>query len=143
MMKKTFLIVLAAILLVFMPQAASAKENIKSTYYDEIKISPLYVFINDASCSLTISGGGTAYMSADIQCVSIVNKIRIIAYLQKYDGGWHSISGWSQYYYSKAAAWARSYNVQSGYNYRLFVYFYVYNGSILLESATRSDIYWY
>ncbi len=98
----------------------------------------MYTYIYSAVCNLSISSGGVASMSASIDCASVVNKIRIAAHLQRYQAGsWSTINSWSNYYYSNEATWSNTYNVTSGYNYRLYVYYYVYNGSTLLESVTR------
>jgi hypothetical protein len=142
-MKKILFAVLAAAMLACVPGVALADAQIQDARiqadtYEEMIISPMYTYIFSASCNLSISSNGVASMSASIDCAATINKIRMAQYLQRYEGGsWNTISSWSQYYYSDEASWSNTYNVTSGYNYRLYVYYYAYNGNTLLETVTR------
>jgi hypothetical protein len=139
-MKRILMVVLAAALLACVPGVALAGNRIQADMSEDMIISPMFTYINDADCDLSISANGVASMDASIECGPSVNKIRIVPNLQRYSGGsWQTVESWSQYYYSNTADWSRTYNVTSGYTYRLYVYFYAYNGSTLLESTTRSD----
>lgn len=141
LMKKLLSVVMAAVLFICMPGVAFAGDQADAEMSGII--SPMYVVISSASCSLNISASGTVNMFAMISCAPTVNKIRMVQYLQRYDGGWQTVDSWSQYYYSNSADWSQSRSVTSGYTYRLYVYFYVYNGTLMLESTTRnsSDTY--
>lgn len=136
-MKKILAVVLAAALLACMPGVTLAAEQAKEDMSGII--TPMYVVISDAVCYLNITANGTANMSASVECASGVTKVRMVQYLQRYNGGWQTIDSWSQNYYSSSADWQESCSVTSGYSYRLYVYFYAYNGTVLMESTTRNS----
>lgn len=102
-------------------------------------VSPMLIYISDANCHLSISSG-TASMSSTLTCVSSMDRLRMVEYLQKYDGGWVTIKSYSQNFYSTDHGnWLDTYTVTSGYQYRLYCSYYVYIGSSVVESTTRSD----
>lgn len=142
-MKKFISVLLVLAFLSFMQSSAAAGDYLQSITSDKTVISPMYTYFTGANCNLSISGSGAASMDAAAQCISTIDKIRILAYLQKYNGGWQTINTWSQYYYSNTASWSQSDNVTSGYNYRLYVCFYAYDAGLLVESVVRTDTYEY
>lgn len=137
-MKKIVSVVLAAVLFACMPGVAIAAQQASADMSEDTIVTPMYLVISDVSCQLNISANGVANMSATISCMPGVNKIRMVQNLQRYDGGWQTIGSWSQYYYSSSANWSQSRSVTSG-SYRLFVYFYAYKGTTLLESTYRNS----
>ena len=69
-----------------------------------------------------------------------VTSVSMINYLQRYqNGSWTNVQGWSYSNPGTYGFWSNTYYVYSGYSYRLLTYFYVYNGSTLLESTSGTS----
>lgn len=138
-MKKAIALFVVVVVLFCVPGAAFAAKDVQADILSDAVMSPMYVYISNASCTMSISASGYADMDAYINSNSPTDKIHISEYLQRYvDGSWQTVASWSQNYYSTSASWTKGYYVSSGYDYRLYCYFYCYYGDYLLESTTRA-----
>jgi hypothetical protein len=139
-MKKYISIVFSIVLVfsIFMPSAIADKPN------NVRGIRPLFTYISSVGNGLTISGG-TASMNSHLTASGSANKIVMNSYLKRNQSGtWTTVDSWPQTTYSSSAYWSDTCSVSSGYYYKLVTYFYVYNGSTLLESTTvtSSQVYY-
>lgn len=66
-----------------------------------------------------------------------VTKVKAKCELQKYDDSWKTIKTWTETQSGTFASYEKTYAVAKGYDYRLRVTGYAYNGSTLLEEATE------
>lgn len=127
-MKKVLCIVVAVLLFVAFSTTAFATEYTKDEV-PETNPGVRYTLIYYARIGFEINGSGLALMNATLQGMSGVDRVRISAYLQKYDGGWKTVQHYSDEEYSDFLVWGNTRYVVSGYTYRLRVYYYAYDGS--------------
>ena len=141
-MKKLFIAVLSMLLLLSFTGTALADndENDFVSQFDENGVR--YTYIITVSANLDISGAGLASMEAHMTCQPSVDSCRISAYLQRYDGGWNTLQHWAQNYGTYYGYWNSAYYVTSGYNYRLLVYFYAYDGDARDSTYLTSTEYY-
>lgn len=99
-----------------------------------IPVHALYVYINYASSSLSISGG-TATVNGYVQRTAAGKEIYLESTLERYSGGlWYGVASWSSSSSSYSASISKSYKVSSG-TYRVATYYSV-SGSNGTESNT-------
>ena len=138
-MKKILLIVLAIVLILSFNSIAFAKESTKTAQEENSflnPIMPLWSTIANISASLDISGG-TAYMSASISTYG-ADSVAINAYLQRYiNNSWTTIRYYPNSFSGSSGSWGVNRSVSSGYDYRLLVYYYAYEGGSLVESTIK------
>jgi len=141
-MKKFFLLIFTRLLFFSFDENAFAEEEAQASI-SELDKDPLrFTYIVSVDANLNISAGSAA-MSAEIVCVPSVDSCRISAYLQRYvNGAWVTLQNWSQNYGTYYGSWSNSYGVTSGYNYRLRVYFYAYDGDIRESTYLTSTQYY-
>lgn len=135
-MKKLLSIIVALMLLVGLPGTIYAAEDTSDDISSGGGNAVDYTYIAYARCGLEITGNGLAECEASMLCYSAVNKIRISAYLQRYNGGWQTVKSWVKYAYSDYCAWGAGYYVTSGYTYRLYCYYYAYIDDSIVESTS-------
>jgi len=84
-------------------------------------ISPMFLYINRVTTSLSISSSGYASATGSlIGYPGITTKVWIFLYLQKYsNGSWVTVEDWSGTFISYHGALSGSAYVPSGYNYRV------------------------
>lgn len=100
-------------------------------------ITPRWSYLSSITASIDIDDG-IATISASCDAVdSNVTKTKIKCELQKYDDSWSTIKTWTVSDNEVIVSMEKTYAVASGYDYRLKVTGYAYNGSTLLESATE------
>lgn len=132
---KRMLVILLVLAFVFsMSATALAVEDIKEEAGSDIGL--MYTYINYATCSININSSGRADMAATFDCYSSVQKTRISARLQQYDGGWKTVNSWVKEANSDYVAWSQSYYVAKGYQYRLYCFYYAYIGGTVVEGTT-------
>jgi hypothetical protein len=133
MSKKFFSLGLSILLFLtaLYPAAVMAAEE--TTSEQESTVSIQYVYINQASTSLTISPDGTASIYGYVQRTPSGSSIQITSTLQQYsNGSWLNIKSWSEYSTSWSALISETYPVNRG-TYRVRTYYYV-SGSNGYES---------
>jgi hypothetical protein len=139
MLKKVTLFTLAflvALSLLIPVNALAETQKINGT--DSV-MSPQWTYINYVTNSLTINSSGKASMMSTINTYS-ATQVCMFNYLQRYQNGtWSAIQSWYSTTQGKFGVWTDSYYVYSGYNYRLLTYYYVYNGSSIVESTTLTS----
>ena len=107
-------------------------------------VTPRYTHINNNKVNLTINettGVATCYAS----CYAMGDyTVKVECKLQRYQGGFYStIKTWTNSG-SEYASVYKNWAVYSGYQYRVYAVFYVYDSADnLLESATSSASYNY
>ena len=102
-----------------------------------------YTYISSTVTNLEITGVGKACCSAVINCYSGTDSNRISAYLQRnVNGTWTTVQYWAQNTTGSRGVLYKEYYVTSGYQYRLRVYYYAYEGNDS-ESTTGTDYYTY
>lgn len=138
MLKKVILSTLAIMvaLSLLMPVTALAASTSNQS---ETIVKPCWTYISNVNNSLGINSSGQASMLSSINAYS-GTSVSMINYLQRYqNGSWTNVQGWSSSTQGTYGSWSNSYYVSSGYSYRLLTYFYVYNGSTLLESTSLTS----
>lgn len=91
----------------------------------ESVVSVQYVYINQASTSLTISSSGTATVYGYVQKTPAGKNIYLTSTLQRYsNGSWTDVKSWSKSSTSSSASILETYQVSSG-TYRVETYYYV------------------
>ncbi|MBA1334989.1 MAG: hypothetical protein HPY66_0611 [Firmicutes bacterium] len=135
MLKKKLLSTALTALLVIsalMPTALAAGETSAAP---ESVVSIQYVYINQASTSLTISSSGTATVYGYVQKAPAGKNIYLTSTLQRYsNGSWSNVKSWSKSSTSSSASILETYQVTSG-TYRVETYYYV-SGDGGYESGT-------
>lgn len=102
-----------------------------------------YTYISSTLTNLEITSAGKACCAATITCYSGTDSNRISAYLQRnVSGSWITVQNWSKTTTGSRGSLYKEYYVTSGYQYRLRVYYYAYEGSNT-ESTTGTDYYTY
>lgn len=102
-----------------------------------------YTYISVTTTNLEINSIGKACCAATLTCYAGTDSNRISAYLQRYNNGtWTTLQHWTQDTTGSRGTLYKEYYVTSGYQYRLRVYYYAYEGSNT-ESATGTDYYTY
>lgn len=122
--KKLLSAVLGALIVIsaFTPTALAAGET-SATPESEMSIQ--YVYINQASTSLTISASGTATVYGYVQKTPAGKNIYLTSTLQRYsNGSWTDVKSWSKSSTSSSASILETYQVSSG-TYRVETYYYV------------------
>jgi len=140
-MKKSivFFVTLVLLFTLFVPSASA--EDYKSLSSGPDSVDSLYIL--SAYSTINIDGGGNAYAYNSISCTGSITKIVISCYVQRYSGGWQTVSSWSDTTYSNSAVSSHSCSVTSGYTYRVITYYYTYIGTSMVESTTASDSEYY
>jgi hypothetical protein len=140
-MKKIISILLALAIILCVQGTGFAADEKQSS--PDFVVTPMFVNISYVACSLSVSGG-IASMGSMFSLYQDMDRVRMAEYLQKYDGGWTTIKSYSQNFYDTDwGSWGASYAVASGYNYRLYCYYYIYSGGVLVESTSCVDYYYY
>ena len=102
-----------------------------------------YTFISSVITNLAINASGKASCSATIYCYPGTDSVRISAYLQRnVSGSWVTVQHWSESSSGNYGSMYKEYYVTSGYQYRLYVYYYAYEGDDV-ESTVGVDYYTY
>ena len=102
---------------------------------EQSTISPQYVNINKATCTLTISSNGVAKIKGYVQKTKSGTSIYLRSTLQCYkNGSWNDIKSWSKTSTSSTALISESYTVSAG-KYRVETYYSV-NGAGGTETGT-------
>ena len=142
MIKKSLCLLLAVVLLCAFPVAGLASEIEESGDSADGDIGILMTYISTYDYNLSINSSGLASLGASVSAYPGTDKVKISMYLQRYDGGWSTVQNWSKEAAGTYVSLVKSYYVTSGYNYRMLVYFYAYEGSEV-ESLSRTDTQYY
>lgn len=135
MSKKRFLSAALGMLLLLTVSAPTVLAAGEANVAPESKVSIQYVYINQASTSLTISSSGTATVYGYVQKTPTGKNIYLTSALQRYsNGSWSNVKSWSKSSTSSSASILETYQVTSG-TYRVETYYYVY-GDGGYESGT-------
>ena len=141
MLKKFICLLLTTVLLCAFPVAgiASGSDEFPESAGD---IGILMTYISSYDYSLNISSSGLASCGAGMTAYPGTDKVSISMYLQKYDSGWSTVQHWTKEAAGNYVSLGKSYYVMKGYNYRVLVYFYAYEGSAV-ESLSRTATQYY
>ncbi|SKA83804.1 hypothetical protein SAMN05443428_105174 [Caloramator quimbayensis] len=135
MLKKRFLSAALGMLLLLNVSAPTALAAGETSAAPESVVSIQYVYINQASTSLTISSSGTATVYGYVQKTPAGKNIYLTSTLQRYSNGtWSNVKSWSKSSTSSSASVLETYQVSSG-TYRVETYYYV-SGDGGYESGT-------
>lgn len=134
LMRKLLTAALSVLLVTFaLTPTALATEETSATPESDVSIQ--YVYINQASTSLSISAGGTATVYGFVQKTPAGKSIYLSSTLQRnYNGTWSDVTSWSASSTSSSASILETYQVSSG-TYRVETYYYV-SGDGGYESGT-------
>jgi len=135
MLKKKLLSVALTALLVISALAPTASAAEDTNAAPESMVSIQYVYINQASTSLTISSSGRATVYGYVQKTPAGKSIYLTSTLQRYsNGSWSNVKSWSKSSTSSSASILETYKVSRG-TYRVKTYYYV-SGDGEYESGT-------
>ncbi|MGB9680545.1 MAG: hypothetical protein ACPLW7_02635 [Minisyncoccia bacterium] len=135
MSKKKFLSAALGMLLLLTVSAPTVLAAGEANAAPESIVSIQYVYINQASTSLTISSSGTANVYGYVQKTPAGKNIYLSSTLQRYsNGSWTDVKSWSKSSTSSSASILETYQVSSG-TYRVETYYYV-SGDGGYESGT-------
>ena len=140
MLKKSMVILFAVVFLVSFNSTALAKTPTEVEQKINNEVGLRYTYISYTNVSLSINAIGKATCSATLSAYNTVDRVRISAYLQYYDGGWYTDQHWTVEDDDSYVVMSKERYVTSGYQYRLLVYYYAYSGS---TSESTSDIDYY
>ena len=125
MSKKRFLSAALGMLLLLTVSAPTVLAAGEVNVAPESIVSIQYVYINQASTSLTISSSGTATVYGYVQKTPAGKNIYLSSTLQRYsNGSWTDVKSWSKSSSSSSASILETYQVSSG-TYRVETYYYV------------------
>lgn len=125
MIKKRFLSFALSILLILSVLTSTALAAEETSAKQDSEVSIQYVYINQASTSLTISASGTATVYGYVQKTPAGKNIYLTSTLQRYsNGSWTDVKSWSKSSTSSSASILETYQVSSG-TYRVETYYYV------------------
>ncbi|AUS97370.1 hypothetical protein CDQ84_12590 [Clostridium thermosuccinogenes] len=135
MSKKRFLSAALGMLLLLTVSAPTVLAAGEVNVAPESIVSIQYVYINQASTSLTISSSGTATVYGYVQKTPAGKNIYLSSTLQRNSNGtWSDVKSWSTSSTSSSASILETYQVSSG-TYRVETYYYV-SGDGGYESGT-------
>ena len=142
MLKKTICMLLTVVLVCAFPVAGMASDVDEPNESANGDIGILMTYISTYDYNLVINSSGLASCGASVSAYPGTDKVKISMYLQRYNSGWSTVQHWTKEAAGTYVSLAKNYYVTKGYNYRLLVYFYAYEGSAV-ESLSRSDEEWY
>ncbi|WP_179122350.1 hypothetical protein, partial [Caloramator quimbayensis] len=97
MIKKRFLSFALSILLILSVLTSTALAAEETSAKQDSEVSIQYVYINQASTSLTISSSGTATVYGYVQKTPAGKNIYLTSTLQRYsNGSWSNVKSWSK-----------------------------------------------
>ena len=135
MSKKRFLSAALGVLLLLTVSTPGALAMGETSAAPESVVSIQYVYINQASTSLSISAGGTATVYGFVQKTPAGKSIYLSSTLQRNSNGtWSNVKSWSASSTSSSASILETYQVSKG-TYRVETYYYV-SGDGGYESGT-------
>ena len=137
-MKRIYILGLAVLMVFSLVIPCFAAEVAETT------ITPRYTYIGVNKVGLTINETTGIAQCSSYCYTDGTYTVEVVCKLQKYAGGFYStVKTWSSSGTSYASV-HKSWAVYSGYTYRLYAIFYVYDSAgKLLESATSSASYNY
>jgi len=135
MSKKRFLSAALGVLLLLTVSTPGALAMGETSAAPESVVSIQYVYINQASTSLSISAGGTATVYGFVQKTPAGKSIYLSSTLQRNSNGtWSNVKSWSASSTSSSASILETFQMSSG-TYRVETYYYV-SGDGGYESGT-------
>ena len=141
MFKKLWIFLSAIVLLASFSGVAYAKTPMETEALSSNgDFGAKYTYIRSTSVNLTINTIGKATCSATLSAYSCVDRVRISAYLQYYDGAWYTEKHWIVEEDGTYAVLSKERYVASGYQYRLLVYYYAFSDDDS-ESTHAIDYY--
>lgn len=125
------LICLVSILALGSPMAATGQAAPDKLVFSGITPSPMFLYINRVTTSLSIQTNGTATATGSlIGYQGLTDEVWIYLDLEIYiDGSWQTYDSWSQIYYSYRGTLQKTSMVVHGYNYRVRGYYYAWVGN--------------
>jgi hypothetical protein len=125
MLKKRFLSAVVSALFLFIALTPAALAAGEARAMPEPMASIQYVYINQASTSLTISASGTATVYGYVQRTPAGKNIYLTSTLQRFsNGSWSNVRSWSNSSTSSSATILETHQVTRG-TYRVETYYYV------------------
>ena len=96
--------------------------------FASVAVSARNMYIYNTTTTLTISSTGTATSTGKATGYQgTTTQVTIYVYLQQYkNGSWQTVADWSDNYYSYRGTLTQTYNVTSGYKYRVKAVYYGY-----------------
>lgn len=142
MSREKFLFFALSILLILSVSSPIALAAEKTSAKPKPLVSIQYVYINQASTSLTISADGTATIYGYVQKTPAGRSIYLTSTLQRYsNGSWSDVESWNESSTSSSTSILETYQVSTG-TYRVETYYYVAGDdgyeSDFIYSKTRS-----
>ena len=107
------------------------------TVFTTYAATPRWAHLAAISGSIDITDGVADIVVMCDASTADVTKVKAKCELQKYDRSWETIKTWTETATGTIVNFEKTYAVASGYDYRLKITGYAYNGSTLLESATE------
>lgn len=100
---------------------------------DKVIISPMYTYISFVEADLFINSSGKATVETYLTGNSKVTSTKATIKLQQYRGGsWTTIKTWNESSNSRILDFSSTYNVSSGYEYRV-------QSTVTAYSGTQSE----
>lgn len=132
-MKRVYSFILAFVLLSLMVTPCLAVEQ------DTAAVTPRYAFIAANSVSFSINENTNVTTSHVYCCTYNGYEVQIVCKLQRYNNSkWNTIKTWTASGMEDASL-TKNWAVASGYTYRAYATFYIYDSSgSLVETATNS-----
>jgi len=142
MFKKSICLLLTVVLLCAFPVSGLASDIQEPDESADGAVGILMTYIHYYDYNLSINSSGLASLGSSVTAYPGTDKVKISMYLQRYNSGWSTVQHWTKEAVGTYVSLVKSYYVTSGYNYRLLVYFYAYEGSAV-ESLSRTDTQYY
>ena len=134
MLSKKIISLGACILLLLSASSPAFASSVTQSSVSSPPITVLFVYINTASSTLTISNGN-ATIRGYVQKTPSGNSIELTSTLELYSAGsWYAVESWSTYSTSSSALISETYQVSKG-TYRVATD-YTVNGASNSESGT-------
>ncbi len=136
-MKKVLSLTLVCLLLII----GSGLSSISASAADSVPV-PYMLYIANSSCDLYISSSGTATVDATIVGYQgTTTKVDITANLQQYkNGSWVTLKTFTSTSATYRADLSETYNVSTGYSYRIQATVKAYSGSASETQTMTSSV---
>lgn len=139
------LICLVTVLALGSPLAALEQSVPEDAVETLINPSPMFVYINRISTSLSISSSGVATVTGSLTGYQgVTDEVWIFLYLERLvNGTWQTYDSWSQTFYTYRGVLQDTCSVAHGYYYRVRGSYYAWSGSEYEHTINYSGYQFY